>query len=67
MHDHRKIKQLREARGLTQSEAAKLADMKTQQWNDIESGRVGAKRGISLETLSRVARAVGAEAKDLLR
>ena len=60
-----KIRVLREGRGLTQAEAAKLADMKTrQEWNDIEGGR---RKNITLELLSRIAAALGVNAKELLK
>jgi transcriptional regulator with XRE-family HTH domain len=67
MHDVAKIKAARTKRNLTQAAAAELADMSFQQWNDIESGRVGAKRGLGWPTLERVAKALGVKAKDLLK
>lgn len=62
--DLQKIKQLREKLGLTQEQAARAAGFKTRQsWNLIESG----KHIPRVDTLERVADALGVKAKDLLR
>jgi len=60
-----KIKELREGRGLSQEEAAKLAGIGgRQQWNDVESGR---RVNLTLDTLERVAKALNAKPRDLLK
>ena len=51
----------------SQAAAAKKAGMTFQQWNDVESGRTGAKRGIAWPTLEKVAKAVGVSAVELLK
>jgi transcriptional regulator with XRE-family HTH domain len=57
------VKALRGSLGLTQQQAADKAGMSTrQQWNDIESGR----QSPSLDTLGKIARALGVDAADLL-
>lgn len=67
MLDIARLKSLREGRGLSQTEAAKLAGMSAQQWNNIEGGRVGDRSGVSLKTLDKLARALKVSAKDLLK
>ena len=67
MHDVERIKTLREQRGLSQSEASKLAGISVQQWNNVESGRVGGKKGVALATLDKMAKALGVKARDLLK
>ena len=67
MVDTAKIKALRERRKLSQTEAAARAGLSPQHWNNIEGGRVGRKRGLSLPTLDKVAAALGVSAKDLLK
>lgn len=66
--DCAKIRFLRLQRGLTQEEAARLAQLSErygrQRWNAIESGR---QASITVETLERIARALGVKAKDLLK
>jgi transcriptional regulator with XRE-family HTH domain len=63
--DFERIKELREGRGLTQEEAAKLAGLGTRQrWNDLEAGR---RLNIELDTLERIAKALGVKARDLLK
>ena len=60
-----KIKGFREARKLSQEEAAKLAGLAGRQnWNEIEGGR---RTNITMDTLERVAKALGVKAKDLLK
>ena len=58
------MKLKREKKGLSQSAAAELAGLSRQRWNDIESGR---KPNIELDTLDRIAAALGVKAKDLLK
>lgn len=63
--DRAKLRQLRETQGLTMDDAAKLAGLPNRQrWNDIENGR---KPNITLDTLDKIARALGVSAKDLLK
>lgn len=65
MLDTAKVKSLREKMGITQQEAAEGAGMTSkQQWNDIESGR---RPNVSLDTLNKIAKALGVKAKDLLK
>ena len=64
MLDLDKLKKLRNKRGLSQQQAAEAAGIGgRQRWNDMESGR----RGIGLETLDKIAQALGVKAKDLLK
>jgi transcriptional regulator with XRE-family HTH domain len=59
-----KIKATRTKLGLTQEQAAQKAGLQTRQaWNKIEAGRAGS---ITLDTLAKVAKALGVKAKDLL-
>lgn len=67
MVDIAKITAIREKRKLSQIQAAERAGISPQQWNNIESGRTGAKRGVSLPTLEKIAKALGVKAKDLLK
>ena len=61
----KKIKRLREDVGLSQAEAAAKAGLKTRQrWHQIESGII---TNIELDTLERIAKALGVKAKDLLK
>lgn len=63
--DRAKLRELRESRGLTMEQAAKLAGMPNRQrWYDVESGR---KPNITLDTLDRIAAALGVKARDLLK
>ena len=64
--DRAKIKRLREQAALTHAAAAERAGLKgrRQAWYDIEAGR---RANIKLETLERVAKALGVKAKDLLK
>ena len=63
--DTAKIRRLREERGLTQAAAAKAAKLSgPQTWSDIEHGR---RRNLTLDTLERIAAALGVPAKDLLK
>jgi transcriptional regulator with XRE-family HTH domain len=60
-----KIKSLREKLGLTQEAAAERAGFQSRQaWNNIESGR---QAKITLQTLDKIADALGVKAKDLLK
>lgn len=59
-----RIRELRERKGLTQAQAAELAEMGTKQaWNNLEKGRVA---NLTLERLHKIAEALGAKARDLL-
>jgi len=63
--DIAKIKELRERKGLSLAAAAERAGFKTrQQWYQIESGAV---TNLKLESLERIAAALGVRAKDLLK
>jgi transcriptional regulator with XRE-family HTH domain len=65
MLDTDKMRALREKRGLTQDAAATRAGFKSRQaWNNIESGRHAT---VTLQTLDRIAEALGVKAKDLLK
>jgi transcriptional regulator with XRE-family HTH domain len=66
--DTEKIRQLREKLGLTLEQAADAAGLSSRQaWHNIESGAVGGRRGITLDTLNAVAKALKCDAKDLLK
>lgn len=57
------IKRLRKERGLTQEQAAVAAkDMSWRYWQYLESGQ----RNFSLKTLTRIAKALGVDPRDLL-
>jgi transcriptional regulator with XRE-family HTH domain len=59
-----KIRQLREAAGLSMDQAAKLAGMNSRQrWYEVESGL---RANITIGTLDAMARALGVEPADLL-
>jgi len=61
-----RIRELREAKGWTQQQAATAAGLSSRQhWNNIESGRQKA-RSISVEQLERIAEAFGVAVGDLL-
>jgi DNA-binding XRE family transcriptional regulator len=63
--DTHKIKELRDKLKLTQDEAAKRAGLPgRQRWNQIERGR---ETNLTIETLERVAAALGVKARDLLK
>jgi transcriptional regulator with XRE-family HTH domain len=63
--DVEKIKSLRAKKKLTQADAAKAAGFKTlQAWSSIERG---AQPNPSLDTIERIAAALGVKAKDLLK
>lgn len=56
---------MRTAAKLTQAEAAERAGLTGKQvWSDLEQGR---RSNITLETLERIAAALGVKAKDLLK
>jgi transcriptional regulator with XRE-family HTH domain len=62
--DFAKIKRLREDNKLTQDEAARKAGFKSRQaWNNVERGR----QSPTVDTLERIAKALGVKAKDLLK
>jgi transcriptional regulator with XRE-family HTH domain len=63
--DRKKIRELREALGLSQVDAAKRAGfLRSQFWSDIESGR---RSGITLKTLDKLAKALNVHPRDLLK
>ncbi len=63
--DVSKIKKLRERIGLSQAQAAKQASFPSgHYWSDIEAGR---RCNPTLNTLNKVADALGVTAKDLLK
>ena len=63
--DTEKIRSLREAAGLTMQQAADKAGFKSRQhWHAAESGDIG---NITLDTLRRIAVALGVKARDLLK
>jgi transcriptional regulator with XRE-family HTH domain len=63
--DREKVRELRERAGLSQAEAAKLAGLANQAaWQQIESG---ARPNPTVDTLDKIARALGCKAKDLLK
>ena len=60
-----KIKRLREQAGLSQTQAAEKAGLKSRQrWYQIEGGHI---QNIELDTLAALAKALGVKAKDLLK
>nr|MBA2632940.1 helix-turn-helix transcriptional regulator [Chloroflexota bacterium] len=62
--DIEKVRELRLKRGLSQAEAAAAAGLAgRQRWYEIESGT---KSNITIDTLNRVAAALGVKARDLL-
>jgi transcriptional regulator with XRE-family HTH domain len=63
--DREKMKAVRKAKGLNQTDAADKAGMSggAPQWSDIESGR---KPNVTVETLSRIAAALDVDARELL-
>ena len=65
MLDIEKIKAIRQRMGLSQGEAAKSAGLHGRQnWWAIESGT---RTNVRLETLGKIAAALGVKARDLLR
>ena len=63
--DAEKIERLREGRGLSQEEAARLAGLGgRQKWSDIVAGR---RKNVTIETLEKIAKALGVKARDLLK
>lgn len=63
--DTAKLKKLRERRGLSQEDAARLAGLRGRQvWYMIESGR---RTNLTLATLESIAKALGVKASDLLK
>ena len=63
--DTEKIRKLREGLGLSQAQASKRAGLSgPQNWNRIERGRHTA---LTIDTLERIAAALGVHAKELLR
>jgi transcriptional regulator with XRE-family HTH domain len=63
--DLEKIRKLREAKGLTQLQAAELVGLKSRQaWHSIENGD---QPNLGLVTLAKIAKVLGVKAKDLLK
>lgn len=63
--DTKRIRELRVTLKLTQAQAAQRAGLTgLQTWSDIENGR---RRNLTIETLDRIAAALGVKAKDLLK
>jgi transcriptional regulator with XRE-family HTH domain len=58
------LRRLREARGLSQVELAKLADIRQATISDLESGK---SRGITFDVLERIAVALKAEPGQLFK
>lgn len=61
--DRAKMRELRERREITQTQAASKAGMTVSRWSDIETGR---KSNVTIETLSTIAAALGVDARELL-
>ena len=61
--NHKRMRELRESAGLTQAQASKRAAMPQSRWSDVESG---ARTNVTVETMGRIARALGCNAQDLL-
>lgn len=65
--DTDKMRELREKLGLSMEEAARRAGFASRQrWYEIEAGR-GSRTNVKIETLNRIAAALGVKAKDLLK
>ncbi|HEV7299231.1 MAG TPA: helix-turn-helix transcriptional regulator [Tepidisphaeraceae bacterium] len=63
--DTNKIRTLRIAKGLTMAAVAQLAGMRTaQQWNGVESGE---RKNPSIDTVQRMAKALGVKVDALLK
>jgi len=63
--DIAKIKKLREALELNQTEAAQKAGLSNRQfWNQVETGQ---RDNLTVATLEKIAKALGVKAKDLLK
>jgi transcriptional regulator with XRE-family HTH domain len=61
--DSQAMRRLREAKGVNQTVAAKAARMNASRWNDIECG---GRTNITIETLGKIAAALGCEPSDLI-
>ncbi len=59
--DPQKVRQLRQAKGMTTRGLAREAGISTETLNAIEHGR----RQVQVRTLEKIARALGVEVKDL--
>ena len=65
MLNTKKMREKRQALGLTQQEAAEKAGFgDRQRWSDIESGR---RSNVTIETLEQIAKTLGVKACDLLK
>ena len=63
--DIEKIKRLREKKNMSQLEAAMASGLTSKQrWNHIETGRF---QNVTVDTLEKIAKALGVRAKDLLK
>ncbi len=63
--DTAKVRRLREKKGMSQTQAAIAAGFNTRQrWYEVESGH---KPNVTIDTLNRIAAALGVRAKDLLK
>ncbi|HEY8749388.1 MAG TPA: helix-turn-helix transcriptional regulator [Tepidisphaeraceae bacterium] len=61
--DVARMREIRDAKDLTQTQAAARAGMSLGRWNDIESGR---RANVTIDTLGIIAAALGCDARDLL-
>lgn len=66
MEIHEKIRSLREKKGISQRDAAQLAGITFQKWNELERGRVNQSRGMTVKMLRKIAHALGVKPGDLL-
>ena len=64
--DREKMKSLRETAGMNQVDAAGAAGIPggASAWSDIENGR---RANVTLDTLSKIAKALGCDARDLIK
>jgi transcriptional regulator with XRE-family HTH domain len=63
--DRERMRQLRDAKGWSQTEAGAVAGFTgASQWSDIETGR---KKNPTLDTISRIAEALGVDARTLIK
>jgi transcriptional regulator with XRE-family HTH domain len=61
--DVARMRSLREAAGLSQTQAAKNAGMTVSRWNDIESG---GRSNVTIETLGLIAKSISVDPRELL-
>jgi transcriptional regulator with XRE-family HTH domain len=69
MLDTAKVRQWREARGLNQAQAARRAGFGggKRRWKKIETGQPPTKRGVSITTVSKVAKALAVRPREILK